>query len=132
MADCARASLTQIPESLPADADWLILSENNLSVLDTQSAAILKRLNALSKLVVRKNEIKYISDDFMRQLGKNFVLDISKNDLRSLPRSTENVTSLQKIIISENSFICSCENLWMRNWMLNNKDVVDDFSNVQC
>ena len=82
MADCAHAGLTQIPKSLPIKTDWLILSGNNISSVQTED---LKFLPILSRLDLKHNKIKSIPQDFAEYLSNksNAVsLKISSNETR--------------------------------------------------
>ena len=132
MADCAHADLTQIPKSLPIDTDWLILSGNNISSLQIVD---LQFLHDLSRLDLHNNNIKYISEDFVEYLNinSNLVnLDISNNELKSIPTNFENVTILKKLRISGNKFECKCKNMWMRNWIKDNIDIIQDYNVINC
>ena len=83
MADCAHAGLTQIPKSLPIDTDWLILSGNNISSVQTED---LKFLPILSRLDLKQNNIKSISQYFVEYLSNrsNAVnLNISSNETQT-------------------------------------------------
>ena len=60
------------------------------------------------------------------------VLDISYNNLTTLPQKIKNLTSIEKIDINGNQFKCQCDNNWMRNWILNNTDIVKNYKTVTC
>ena len=128
MADCAHAGLTQIPKSLPKDTDWLILSGNNISSLHMED---LKLLSILSSLDLKYNTIESISEDFVEYYSKHSNLinfDISHNELRTLPK---NATFFKKLSLSGNRFQCKCDNMWMRNWLINQSEAALDFSKVR-
>ena len=132
VADCAHAGLIQIPKSLPRDTDWLILSGNNITsvqVVDLQFV-----LN-LSRLVLNNNKTKYISEDFVQYLKTQsdlVDLDISNNELKSIPRNFESVKILKTLMISGNNFECNCNNFWMKNWIMDNRETIQDYKRVYC
>ena len=134
VADCSRSVLTQIPNTLPYDTDWLILSGNKISSLGEETLNI-SVLNHISKLDLRANIIDTISSEFMDKFvksGKRLFLDISMNKLRHLPEALQNVTSLEKLVISNNDFQCSCDEVWMKDWLLNNSKIVDSYGSIKC
>ena len=59
-------------------------------------------------------------------------LDLSKNDLVTLPENIKNLSSLQTLKISGNKFKCSCDNIWMKDWFLNETDIIKDYEDVLC
>ena len=132
MADCALAGLTQIPKSLPTDTDWLILSGNNISSVQIKD---LKFSNILSRLDLKHNKIKNISKDFVEYLRTNsnvINLDISNNELKFIPRNFESVNFLKNLRISGNRFACKCNNMWMKNWIKDNTETIQDYNVVNC
>ena len=132
MADCAHAGLTQIPKSLPIDTDWLIFPGNNISsfgIVDLQF------LHDISRLDLSNNKIKHISKDFVEYLRTNsnvVNLDISNNELKFIPKIFESVNFLKKLRISGNRFECKCKNMWMKNWIKDNTETIEDYNVVNC
>ena len=59
-------------------------------------------------------------------------LNISNNKLSSLPENIKNLTSLKTLKVSGNIFECSCENFWMKQWLLNETQVVENFESIKC
>ena len=132
VADCAHAGLTQIPKSLPNDTDWLNISGNNISSLQTED---LEPLNALSRLDLRDNRIRYITESFVEYLNTHSTivsLDISDNELRFIPRKFESTKFLKTLTLSGNRFECQCNNIWMKNWLIVSREMVQDFNTVDC
>ena len=68
----------------------------------------------------------------MEQFAQLKSLDISNNKLRFLPRTIENMTSLEEIWISGNNFECNCDNIWMRGWVVNNTKIIRDSEKAMC
>ena len=58
-------------------------------------------------------------------------LDISNNNLTTLPIIFQNISSLKRLKLSKNPLQCSCENMWMKDW-LNRSDIIEDFLNISC
>ena len=127
MAECS--GLTQLPSSLPDDLDWLILHNNNISSLEYANASF---QSSLSKLNLNSTFLEQISNEFLEQFVQLKFLDISNNKLRSLPKAIENMTSLEAIWISGNNFECNCDNIWMRDWVVNNMDIIHDSERAKC
>ena len=59
-------------------------------------------------------------------------LDLSNNKLSNLPDDIRNLTSVKNLKMSGNTFKCSCKSFWMKEWLLNETKVVDDFENIKC
>ena len=133
MADCAHAGLTQIPKSLPKDTDWLILSGNNISSVQV---VVLQLLYGLSKLQLQNNNIKYISEHFVQYLNtqSNLIdLNISNNELKGIPSILQSSKKkLRKLSLSGNKFDCNCNNIWMKNWLITNRKIVQTYDLVEC
>ena len=132
MADCAHAGLTQIPKSLPIDTNWLVLHGNNISSLQIVD---LQFLHDLSRLDLSNNKFKHISEDFVGYLKTNsnvVNLDISNNELKFISRDFESVNFLKKLRISGNRFECKCKNMWMKYWIKDNTETIQDYNVVNC
>ena len=134
MADCSNSGLTKIPSSLPDDLDWLLLSGNNISFLGGK-ASNHNTLKHISKLIIQNNRITNISEKFLDIFTNNLqlsCLDLSSNNLKSLPQNIRNITSLETLNIWDNKFQCSCDSTWMRNWILNNSEIIKKYKEVKC
>ena len=135
VADCSHSGLTEVPDSLPEQTDWLLLSGNNISSLSLKNTANNETIYHLSKLDLYDNNIGNISSEMVDNFIESnslMYLDISNNQLRSLPENIRNITSLKTLKLSGNIFECSCENFWMKEWLLNETGIVKDFENIKC
>ena len=121
--------LTEMPSSLPDDLDWLILLENNISIVDTKNITFPLRI---SKLDFNSNFFEQISNEFLEQFFELTSLDISNNKLRFLPGIISNMTSLEEVWITGNNFECNCDSIWMRDWVVNNTDIIHDSDEAKC
>ena len=134
IADCSHSGLTAIPPDLPHYTDWLLLSENHISFLN-QSAVDVLCLIQISKLDVSQNNIVQISSAFVDTLIENpklIHLDISTNKLTSLPENLQNLSSLTELQMMNNKLECLCDKLWMKDWLLNNTEIIVDYKTIQC
>ena len=69
--------------------------------------------------------------------AKNISLDISQNNLETLPQKIQELKSLQQIWLSGNPFLCDCTMTWMIDWLSNattpsGEHVVADYTEVTC
>ena len=128
VADCAHAGLTQIPKSLPFDTDWLILSGNNISSVQTED---LKFLPILSRLDLKENKIKSNPQDFAEYLiHRSNVVNLSTPSNET--RKFESAKVFTQLRISQNRFDCTCDNMWIKNWLIKNREMVQDYDAVDC
>ena len=129
MADCSNLGLIEIPENLPNYTDWLIVPGNNISSLDQRAPF----LPYITRLDISRNRLNNISHEFtdLFMCTRLSFLDISSNNLVSLPRSIMNISSLRNLRLTGNSFQCNCESLWMKHW-LNNSNIIENSTNIKC
>ena len=135
VADCSYSGLKDLPNSLPEHTDWLLLNGNNLTSLSVSNTQSVENLQYLTKLDLNSNKITNVSSDLLDIFIENsnlLYLDLSKNELFTLPENVKNVSSLQTLKITENKFKCSCDNMWMKDWFLNETDLIEDYENILC
>ena len=135
VADCSHSSLTHIPDAIPEQTDWLILSENNISSFSLDNSPINDTIYHLSQLDLCDNSLVNISSDMVDRFIQTHTLmylNISNNQLRSMPENIRNLTSLKTLKIFGNKFKCSCKSFWMKEWLLNETQVVQDYENIKC
>ena len=58
-------------------------------------------------------------------------VDIRGNKLKTLPQTVVNVNATSKLWISNNPYECSCDMIWMKDWLTNAENVKDKH-NVKC
>ena len=129
--NCSHPDLTQIPKLLPNDTDWLIINGNNIS---SPKIKEIEHLQSLSILDLKENEIQIISKEFAEFLSKhdNLVdLDISNNNLETIPRNFVK-TNIKTFRLSENRFQCKCNNLWIKNWLIESREMIQDYKTISC
>ena len=135
VADCSYSGLKSLPVSLPEYTDWLLFSGNNLTLLNIQNAQSIELLKNVSKLDFSYSKIRNVSPQFFDIFIKSnnlLYLNLSKNELITLPESIKNISSLQTLTITGNKFKCSCDNIWMKDWFLNETNLIDDYEKVLC
>ena len=133
--DCSHSGLTEVPDLLPEKTDWLLLSGNNITSLFTTNEEINDTLYHLSQLDLHNNSLANISAEMLDgfiQMNTLLYLDLSYNNLSELPDNIRNLTSIKTLKISGNKFKCSCKSFWLKEWLLNGTQVVEDFKNIKC
>ena len=92
----------------------------------------------ISELNLSNNKINQICANTLEFLkaGKLNSLNLANNKLTSLTPSIRNITSLNLIKISGNSFVCDCDMTWMIHWLTQRTEVgsyiVVDYDQVTC
>ena len=61
VADCSHSDLTHVPDAIPEETDWLLLSGNNISSLITAKKEINDTLYHLSQLDLHGNNLTNMS-----------------------------------------------------------------------
>ena len=135
VADCSHSGLTEVPDSLPEETDWLLLPGNNISSLIKGKNEINDGLYQLSQLDLYGNNLfdicTEVVDGFI-QRNTLLYLNLSNNKFSELPGNIQNLTSIRTLEISGNKFKCSCKSFWMKEWLLNETQVVQDYENIKC
>ena len=110
------------------DTDQLLLPGNNLGSLDKAP----DYLNNVTLLNFSSNNIEYIEEKVIKAIAKSVMyVDIRGNKLKTLPRAITSMNGSTKLWISDNPYECSCDTLWMKDWLIDNKNVQDKY-NVVC
>ena len=109
------------------DTNWLLLSGNNLGLL-TKAPDYLKNIT-ITLLNIRSSHITHIDDTFIAENLKS--LDIRENKLKTLPRTIADMNNSSKLWISDNPYECNCDMIWMKDWLIDAKNVMDK-KNVTC
>ena len=133
VADCSKLGIVEIPENLPNYTDWLIVPENNISSLN-QEILQTSFFPYITKLDISSNNLDNISNLFevyTCSISRLSFLDISNNNLTTLPRNIMNISSLSNLWLGRNSFKCICDNFWMKDW-LNKSGIVENYTNITC
>ena len=86
----------------------------------------------ITKLDLSNSRVSVITDGAMKSMFKSLkIFNLSNNALKILPRSIMEANNDTQIWISNNSFECNCDMLWMRDWLVKATNVIDK-ENVIC
>ena len=126
--DCRNKGLTSLPETVLEDTDWLLLSGNSLKSL-TEAPDYLNNITVLN---LSSSNIQYIEEKVIKVISKSVMrVDIRGNKLKTLPRAITSLNASTKLWISDNPYECNCDTLWMKDWLIDTKNVQDKY-NVVC
>ena len=126
--NCQSKSLTRLPETVLQNTDWLLLSGNSLGSLK-KAPGYLKNITLLD---LSTSEITEIDEAVMEVIVKSVKhLDIRGNNLKNLPQIIKNVAAENKLWISGNPYECNCDTLWMKDWLMDTRNIMDK-DNVTC
>ena len=97
-------------------------------------------LQNVSFLSLRSNHIHRICDSVLAALefGNLQILDLSNNSMENLPKKITNLTSLKRLWLGGNPFICDCHRtMWMHKWILtfmtsDQNHVIQDIYDIFC
>uniref|UniRef100_S4RLZ8 LRRNT domain-containing protein n=1 Tax=Petromyzon marinus TaxID=7757 RepID=S4RLZ8_PETMA len=82
--DCYSRSLASVPAGIPTTTQVLGLSSNQITKLEP---GVFDRLTALlTILALNDNQLQALSEGLFDRLGKLQHLDLSKNQLKSIPQ----------------------------------------------
>ena len=135
MYNCSGANLDTLPGNVPNNTDIQSFRNNKLTVLNANETY----LKEIIYLDISNNSIGYIFGDKIRNLHKLRWFNLSRNNLKKLPREIVNLTELTRVWLSGNPFTCNCDMLWMTDWMANfttdpdsDVRVVRDYYKIKC
>ncbi|WAR28519.1 TOLL-like protein [Mya arenaria] len=124
--DCRDRQLSDLNYILPEGRLELWLDKNNISTIGP-----FVDLSKVSALNVSQNHIQSISSEVFVGVTKMMALDIRSNQLRYLPESIKNVR-IEVVYLSNNDFQCDCHSLWMKQWIITNRNAIKDWSQLYC
>ncbi len=119
--------MTQIPDKLLPDTEQLIMGGNNMGKLDYIS----KDFQHLKLIDLQRNTISEIGPEAQKTLlshADNLVL--SHNSLWEVSSVIQSNVHTQ-IWLSNNPFLCTCDMMWMSEWLQNASNVMDK-ANITC
>ncbi len=125
--NCSHNNMTQIPDKLLPDTEQLIMAGNNIEKL----VYISKDFQHLKLVDLQRNNISEIGLEAQNTLlshTNNLVL--SHNNLQKVSSVLQSNVHTQ-IWLSNNPFLCTCDMMWMSEWLQNASDVMDK-ANITC
>ena len=134
--DCSSKDLVELPLSVPNSTNWILPQDNRIDRIRRS----ISYLNETKYLNLKGNKIKVLDDTFITTLRKIETLiwfDISDNQLSMMPKTIQNLTTIQKLWLNGNPFHCDCSMTWMIGWSNNftnssGKQVVQDYQDTKC
>ena len=80
----------------------------------------------ITHLDLSNSRVSHITDGVMRSILMNLkTLKLTNNVIRSLPLSIQKTEDNTKLWISNNSYDCNCDMMWMRDWLVKATNVMD-------
>ena len=126
--DCRNKGLTSLPETVLKNTDWLLMSGNNLGSLNKAP----DYLENITLLNLSSSNIREIDERMMKANFESVkYLDIRRNYLKEIPQMITKTNNISKLWLSDNPFECHCDMLWMKDWLIDARNVQDK-DNVTC
>ena len=120
--DCRNKNFTSLPKSALLRTDQLLASGNNFANIDRAE----KYIETLSYIDLSNSNVSSITGSVMRSLlTKLKTLNLVNNNLEILPRSIMEANNDTGIWLSNNSYDCNCDMMWMRDWLVKATNVMD-------
>ena len=125
---CNNTNLRTFPELVPNSTDWVIVTRNNLHNLQN----VCPCLKNVKYIDMSFNNINFISDQAMMALLNNTShLNLQNNNLQYLPKSITKADASTELLLSGNPYKCGCHMIWMRNWLVEHKNI-HDYKDIVC
>ncbi len=127
--DCQNRRLNSMPQSIPTDTQWMNLARNNISEVCGEFGY----MTDINHIELQYNTITELCGACVKSMGHMNYIDISNNQLSSLPMEVTELSNMT-LYIGSNPYSCSCSVLWMANWLniSTATSVVKDYRNVRC
>ena len=114
--------MTTLPKSVLLHTNWILASGNNLGNIDR----VENYIENITHLDLRNSRLSGITDGAMRSMLKSMkTLNLTNNVMEILPRSITESNNDTKLRISNNSYDCNCDMMWMRDWLVKATNVFD-------
>ena len=124
--------LTRLPRNdvVPNSTDYLEFSANNITEI-YGSQAYLRNILGLN---LKNGRISTVSENFLNTLarGKIQTLNLTNNNIQTLPKAIKQIDSLIDIGLSHNPLICNCDTIWMKDWLITFNESRRDLLRVKC
>ena len=120
--DCRNQNLTFLPKNVVKGTDWILASGNNFGSIER----VENYIENITHLDLRKSRVLGITDGAMRSILMNLkTFNLSNNVLKCLPLSIRETDNNTKLWISNNSYDCNCDMMWMSDWLVKATNVID-------
>lgn len=114
--DCRGAKLTRVPDTVPeSNINNIVLMLDNNNIDSFQNVSYLHRV---TKLTMANNRLRTLPDFVMLAVAKedDAEVDFRNNYLKEIPESTQNI-KYQNAKFTGNELECTCDMLWMIDWI---------------
>lgn len=130
--NCTGRRLLELPDTVPSHSGSktrLYLSHNPLQLLSYRNY-----LANLSELHVDNCLLTSVTPMAIAELHNVKVLTLHNNLLQKLPADTRNISlqSATNVTLHNNRWACSCDNLWLPDWITKHRDVLWTPGNIVC
>ncbi|XP_023228822.1 leucine-rich repeat-containing protein 15-like [Centruroides sculpturatus] len=128
--DCSGKGIDRIPEVLVPNATFVDLSNNYIKELADVDRVTWKNVTHLR---LSNNSISIIWDCVLLPNVKSLWLD--GNQLTELSYGLMNLIDVSPeftLYLSRNNWNCHCHSLFIKDWLLRNRQKIADFSNIYC
>ncbi|XP_071961543.1 protein toll-like [Antedon mediterranea] len=107
----------------------LYLDRNNFTELTNE----LEPLAELEEIHMENNSLQHIDKDaFVNNTNLTHIY-LHNNNLEVLPEGIfDSLNQLRYLSIQNNPYTCTCGNRWLKFWLKENKNVVENSSNIVC
>ena len=124
---CHGRNLTEFPGILPEGPKQLHLGGNNLGVLRGNI-----KLSRVVYIDLSFNNLRYIDKPAWDILLQVPVILLNDNVLETLPWSDTNMSTTRNISLRNNAFLCTCDNILLKDWFAEHYDKIYDVFNITC
>ncbi len=132
MYSCESVHLTHLPKNVPPGTQIMLLKNNSIIEL----CGRYPYLRNVTHLNLAFNHLTRICESFFSSLSKGEglkFLDISYNKLSGIPVALRNkIDYIHSLKIGSNDFYCDCNMIWMKSWLEEASNSVEDIKDVKC
>ena len=119
-------SLVDIHTALPDGILELWYGHNNITSVSQRSY-----LGRVKVLDLSFNHITSLHGAVFKEALQLETLNIQSNLLTYLPKTIQDL-NLKDLKLSHNNFRCDCNSLWMKQWVIQNKHVIERWDTLSC
>ena len=124
--DCTKKKMKFIPNILLSTYIEIRISENRITTIPLAQYS-----KSVLYLDVSRNSLRTIDRNVFLEMTNLTYLDVSYNLLTSLPDTLQQ-PQLQSLRISNNPYRCDCNTKWLRNWLDEKANIVQDAPETSC
>ena len=90
-------------------------------------------MTQINHIELQYNNISKVSGNFVKSMGHLDYVDISNNNITALPEVVTDLSNMT-LYIGNNPYRCTCDMLWMANWLniSTANNIVKDYKQVRC